>query len=39
METVKQDVVTTAETNEAVEENKAFTQDEVNEIVKDRLTR
>ena len=39
MKTVKQDVATTAETNEAVEENKTFTQDEVNEIVKDRLTR
>ena len=41
METVKQDVATTAEvtTTEEAEASKVFTQDEVNDIVKDRLTR
>ena len=40
METVKQDVATTAEVNNEVqEENKSFTQDELNEIVKERLIR
>ena len=40
METVKQDVATTAETStEVQEENKSFSQDEVNEIIKDRLLR
>ena len=40
METVKQDVATIAEqTNGEAEANKTFTQDEVNEIVKERLSR
>lgn len=40
METVKQDVATTAEvSSEVQEENKSFTQAELNEIVKERLTR
>ena len=40
METVKQDVATTAEAStEVLGESKSFTQEEVNDIVKDRLLR